>query len=259
MPLPSRVSTSRAYWNLRAEQVMDKVFEQDAFDAGERHLVPVDVAVEEPTPTPAEMATPAASTKAQDSTLWLLPMLTGIAVASVVSCGWLIGNWQISQSQLEQERNLLIVERLRQNITPTAVPAPAPAQPQQPSHVQQPSQTQQPQLSDLPPPTTQQPISLAPLTLPIRQTPLSTQQPQSPSISPTPDAGLPQELPLLTGVVQGPGGNSSAIFQVGQSSLSAGIGESIGNSGWTLDAINDTGAVIKRNGERRNLSVGGVF
>ena len=232
---------------------MDKVFEQDAFDAGERHLVPVDVAVEEPTPTPAEMATPAASTKAQDSTLWLLPMLTGIAVASVVSCGWLIGNWQISQSQLEQERNLLIVERLRQNITPAAVPAPAP-QPQQPS------------LSDLPPPTRDQPsaqqpdaISLAPLTLPIRQTPPSTQQPQSPSVAPSPDAGLAQELPVLTGVVQGPGGSSSAIFQVGQGSLSAGIGESIGNSGWTLDAINDTGAVIKRNGERRNLSVGGVF
>ena len=258
MPLPSRVSTSRAYWNLRAEQVMDKVFEQDAFDAGERHLVPVDVAVEEPTPTPAEMATPAASTKAQDSTLWLLPMLTGIAVASVVSCGWLIGNWQISQSQLEQERNLLIVERLRQTITPGAEPAPAP-QPQQPS------QAQQPLLSDLPPPTTQQPVSLAPLTLPIRQTPpstqqpLSTQQPQSPSVAPSPDGGLAQELPVLTGVVQGPGGTSSAIFQVGQGSLSAGIGESIGNSGWTLDAINDTGAVIKRNGERRNLSVGGVF
>ena len=238
---------------------MDKVFEQDAFDAGERHLVPVDVAVEEPTPTPAEMATPAASTKAQDSTLWLLPMLTGIAVASVVSCGWLIGNWQISQSQLEQERNLLIVERLRQTITPGAEPAPAP-QPQQPS------------LSDLPPPMRDQPsaqqpdaISLAPLTLPIRQTPPSTQQPfstlqpQSPSVAPSPDAGLAQELPVLTGVVQGPGGSSSAIFQVGQGSLSAGIGESIGNSGWTLDAINDTGAVIKRNGERRNLSVGGVF
>ena len=243
---------------------MDKVFEQDAFDAGERHLMAVDVAVEEPTPIQTTKPKPAESEKPQDSNLWLLPMLTGIAVASVVSCGWLIGNWQISQSQLEQERNLLLVERLRQNITQAKEPMASAEQPQQAT------------LSDLPPPTrdqssaqqpsTQQPsaqqpdaISLAPLTLPIRQSPLPTQQPDfAPSLT-TPGPGRIDDEPQLTGVVQGPGGSSSAIFQVGQGSLSAGIGEPIGNSGWTLDAINDTGAVIRRNGERRNLSVGGVF
>ena len=238
---------------------MDKVFEQDAFDAGERHLMAVDVAVEEPTPFQETKPTPAEPAKHQDSNLWLLPMLTGIAVASVVSCGWLIGNWQISQSQLEQERNLLLVERLRQNITQAREPMATAGQPRQAT------------LSDLPPPTTEQPtaqqptaqqpdpISLAPLTLPIRQSPLPTQQPDfAPSLT-TPGPGRIDDEPQLTGVVQGPGGSSSAIFQVGQGSLSAGIGEPIGNSGWTLDAINDTGAVIRRNGERRNLSVGGVF
>ena len=253
---------------------MDKVFEQDAFDAGERHLMAVDVAVEDPTPIQTTKPKPAESEKPQESNLWLLPMLTGIAVASVVSCGWLIGNWQISQSQLEQERNLLLVERLRQNITQAKEPMATAGQPRQAT------------LSDLPPPTTEQPlaqqpsaqqpsaqqpsaqqptaqqpdaISLAPLTLPIRQSPLPSQQPDfAPSIT-TPEPGRIDDEPQLTGVVQGPGGSSSAIFQVGQGSLSAGIGEPIGNSGWTLDAINDTGAVIRRNGERRNLSVGGVF
>lgn len=66
-------------------------------------------------------------------------------------------------------------------------------------------------------------------------------------------------MPQLTGVVQGPGGTSSAIFQLSQSSLSVGLGDGIGNSGWTLESISETGAVIHRNGERRNLSVGGVF
>lgn len=243
---------------------MDKVFEQDAFDAGERHLMAVDVAVEEPTTIQDAQPNPASSAKPQESNLWLLPMLTGIAVASVVSCGWLIGNWQISQSQLEQERNLLLVERLRQTIAPSKEP------------VATREQVQQPQFSDLPPPTaqptstqqlpsqqpaSQQPetISLAPLTLPIRQTPLSTQQPDQASVTMAPNAGLFDDEPQLTGVVQGPGGSSSAIFQIGQGSLSAGIGEHIGNSGWTLEAISDTGAVISRNGERRNLSVGGVF
>ena len=243
---------------------MDKVFDQDAFDAGERHLMAVDIAVEDPKPIQETKPEPAESTKPQESNLWLLPMLTGIAVASVVSCGWLIGNWQISQSQLEQERNLLLVERLRQNITQAREPMATAGQPRQAT------------LSDLPPPTTEQPtaqqptaqqptaqqpdpISLAPLTLPIRQSPLPTQQPDfAPSLT-TPDPGRIDDEPQLTGVVQGPGGSSSAIFQVGQGSFSAGIGEPIGNSGWTLDSINDTGAVIRRNGERRNLSVGGVF
>ena len=243
---------------------MDKVFDQDAFDAGERHLMAVDIAVEDPKPIQETKPEPAESTKPQESNLWLLPMLTGIAVASVVSCGWLIGNWQISQSQLEQERNLLLVERLRQNITQAKEPMATAGRPRQAT------------LSDLPPPTTEQPsaqqptarqptaqqpdpVSLAPLTLPIRQSPLPSQESDfGPAIT-TPVPGRIDNEPQLTGVVQGPGGSSSAIFQVGPGSLSAGIGEPIGNSGWTLDAINDTGAVIRRNGERRNLSVGGVF
>ena len=248
---------------------MDKVFEQDAFDAGDRHLMAVDVAVEEPMPVPDAKSNPTEGPKPQESNLWLLPMLTGIAVASVVSCGWLIGNWQISQSQLEQERNLLLVERLRQNITSSKEPVATPAQPEQAQLSDRPPLTAQPPSSQqLPsqqpssqPPSSQQPdtISLAPLTLPIRQAPLTTQQPDPGSLATAPDAGLFDVEPQLTGVVQGPGGSSSAIFQVGQGSLSAGIGERIGNSGWTLEAISDTGAVIHRNGVRRNLSVGGVF
>ena len=66
-------------------------------------------------------------------------------------------------------------------------------------------------------------------------------------------------MPQLTGVVQGPGGNSSAIFQMDTTSLSAGIGESIGNSGWRLDAISSSGAVISQQGQQRTLSVGGLF
>ena len=243
---------------------MDKVFEQDAFDAEERHLMPVDVAVEEPTTIQDAQPNPASSAKPQESNLWLLPMLTGIAVASVVSCGWLIGNWQISQSQLEQERNLLLVERLRQNITASKEPVAAAVPSQQALLSDRPPATAQPPSSQQLPsqqPAAQQPdaISLAPLTLPIRQAPLSPQQADQAPVTSAPDAGLFDKQPQLTGVVQGPGGTSSAIFQVGQGSLSAGIGEGIGNSGWTLEAISDTGAVIQRNGERRSLSVGGVF
>jgi hypothetical protein len=59
--------------------------------------------------------------------------------------------------------------------------------------------------------------------------------------------------------VQGPGATSSAIFQLGQGSVSAGIGDSIGSSGWVLDNVTDSGAVISRNGHSQTLSVGGLF
>ena len=95
--------------------------------------------------------------------------------------------------------------------------------------------------------------SLEPLTLPI-QPPLAADPETSDP------ASEPMELmPRLTGVVQGPDGNSSAIFGLGQSSVSAGIGDAIGSSGWVLTAVTDSGAVITRNGQSQTLSVGGLF
>ena len=66
-------------------------------------------------------------------------------------------------------------------------------------------------------------------------------------------------IPQLTGVVKGPGGSSSTIFHLGQGSVSAGIGEAIGSSGWVLTDLTDSGAVISRNGQRQPLSVGELF
>ena len=95
--------------------------------------------------------------------------------------------------------------------------------------------------------------SLEPLPLPIRQLP----HPEA-SIAAAP-APVTTPLPDLTGVVQGPAGSSSAIFQIGSHSMSAGIGDAIGSSGWTLESVSETGAVISQNGQKRNLTVGGVF
>ena len=76
------------------------------------------------------------------------------------------------------------------------------------------------------------------------------------------DAGGHRSLPQLKNggtAATGPGGSSSAIFQLGQGSVSSGIGEAIGSSGWVLSEVTDSGAVISRNGQRQTLSVGGLF
>ena len=235
--LAVRLPTSRSYWNLRAEQVMDKVFDQEALNSARpNHLVPVDVDVDvhdppAPVPPPAQ---PNLTPSTTSTTPWLLLTVSGLAVAGAVNSGWLMSSLLQSRSQLDQERNLLMLERLQ-----TQASAPEPQVTQAPPTAEVAASTPDPQLSPRPSITRRLALSpVAPQPLPV------------PALTP---------MPQLTGVVQGPGGNSSAIFQLDTTSLSAGIGESIGNSGWRLDAITSSGAVISQRGQQRTLSVGGLF
>ncbi|MAV10079.1 MAG: hypothetical protein CMN96_01335 [Synechococcus sp. MED850] len=175
--MSARVPTSRAYWNLRAEQVMDKVFEQSASDPGDRQLVPVHVAVhepEQPSAVNAPAALPTNNSTGEPSNSWLIPLLAGVAAAAVVSCGWLIGHWQHSRAQLEQERITLLKERLRER-------------PMAPQTSIQPTTPVTPTAAA---PVPEQVTSLKPLTLPIRtipQLPVSEAAPPAPATPATPD------------------------------------------------------------------------
>ena len=213
--MPARVPTSRAYWNLRAEQVMDNVFDRETVTApSQPHLVPVDVDVHEPTTKPTE------SSERRSPSTWLLPLISGIAVAGVICSAWLVSSLQRSRLELERKQNAALIEQLREQVAAQESRAEETATPEEASLAIQ---------------------SLEPLTVPIQQ-PLT--------VEPTPQ---------LTGVVKGPGGSSSAIFQLGQGSVSASINEAIGSSGWVLSEVTDSGAVISRNGQRQTLSVGGLF
>ena len=215
--MSARVPTSRAYWNLRAEQVMDNVFDRETVTApSQPHLVPVDVDVDvhEPTTKPSEPS------ERRSPSTWLLPLISGIAVAGVICSAWLVSSLQRSRLELERKQNGALIEQLREQVAARESRAEETATPEDASLAIQ---------------------SLEPLTVPIQQ-PLT--------VEPTPQ---------LTGVVKGPFGSSSAIFQLGQGSVSAGINEAIGSSGWVLSEVTDSGAVISRNGQRQTLSVGGLF
>ena len=233
--LAVRLPTSRAYWNLRAEQVMDKVFDQEALNSARpNHLVPVDVDVHDPPAPVPPPAQPNLTPSTTSTTPWLLLTVSGLAVAGAVNSGWLISSLLQSRNQLDQERNLQMLERLQSQAS-----APEPQVTQAPPAAEVAASDPDPQLSPRPSITPRLALSpVAPQPLPV------------PALTP---------MPQLTGVVQGPGGNSSAIFQLDTTSLSAGIGESIGNSGWRLDAITSSGAVISQQGQQRTLSVGGLF
>ena len=221
---------------------MDRVFDNPSGSARQsspsnRHLVPVEVAVHEPIqpstpPIGAQVAPQASSQVAAQVSRWQIPLLTGIAVAGLMSSGWLLFDLQRSARTLERERNMALVERLR--ATAKAIP-PAP----EPATVDR----------------------LEPLTLPIQSLPMPPVAIAPSGITATEGApiGLPLPLPVLTGVMQSPGGRSSAIFQLNNASVSAAIGESLGSSGWTLESVGESSAVIRNNGQVRTLSVGGVF
>ncbi len=220
---------------------MDRVFDQQTPD-----VMPVDVAIQDcPILTPPKTPDTAAATTAAQAKPWLVPALSGLAVAGVLSSLWLANHWTIARSQLNLERDLLLIERLRDRGTKADDTAPKATSSSAISAQDEPGALAPP------PPETESEwgTALEPLTVPVQ--PVLQGSPAPPAID--------EVLPLSTGMVQGPGGTSSAIFQVNNASISSGIGDAIGNSGWTLSSVSEAGAVIQRNGISRTLSVGGLF
>lgn len=234
--MPSRLSRSRAFWNLRAEQVMDQVFSQ-----GERSLQAL----------PSVLGSGAAHNDNTQRTIQRdprsqRPWLIASSVVALLGLGtslWLAHNWQRSLQALNRERDLQMIERLRRmpvaTATTTARTEPKPTK-GAPTNAEA---------------TAESTPALEPLTLPLAgpvplaDTSLSNEEAL---------AAIPAE-PLLVGVVHAGGGQGSAIFQLDQLSLSASPGEAIGNSGWRLKTVQANGAVIEREGVQRTLSVGGAF
>ena len=180
--------------------------------------MPVDVDVHEPTTKPTEPS------ERRSPSTWLLPLISGIAVAGVICSAWLVSSLQRSRLELKRQQNAALIEQLREQMAAQKSRSEEMATPEDFSLAIQ---------------------SLEPLTVPIQQ-PLTVKPLGSDQVL-APMAPIPQ----LTGVVKDPGGSSTAIFQLGQGSVSSGIGEAIGSSGWVLSEVTDSGAVISRNGQRK--------
>ena len=272
------IPTSRAYWALKAEQMLNRVFHAEA---------PIDVELVDPRPQhqaqglaegqgqwqsrlPAPAVDPEPMKRRRSAHALaallqrrpeLLPIsVAGMGLAVTLTMAGLAAHWDQQQQALRQERNLLLLERLRAlgPGTPSAV------NPAEPAH--DPSAA----VNGLPPPPpsepwmeelAQLPASGAPaagvLSVPVspRITAAAPSTAPSAAQGASPWAGLPQ----LVGVVQIPGRPGSAIFQIGGTSTSAGAGESIGGSGWLLRSASGDSAVIERGGEQRRLSVSSGF
>ena len=201
---------------------MDRVFQggQPARDPG---IDPIDVRVQE---SPQQLKPLPRSPKP-----WSLALGATLLVGLGSSVG-LWGAWQSAQRDLRQERNLRLVEGIR-NLTDHA-------------------SSDKPDSATPPVPPDEAWIEqLPPLSVPLHGT--LPAQATAPIAAPAQPEG--PELPVLLGVVQIPGKPGSAIFQIGNSSTNALVGESIGSSGWRLVSAQSDAALIERGGQRRRVNI----
>ena len=304
------IPTSRAYWELKAEQVLNRVFEPEkpieveiwdtpaAFsDAGsipvELHDLPPAPA-KQPTSKPKQASAKRQPPRASSALQQLADqvgrqpslLLAGASVTVMVVAGMALavfGLWNQSQQAIRQERNMLLIERLR-----TMGPGTTPAQANEPAQAA--SAVGAGGDGELPPPPPGEPWMEELATLPASSAPaadvlkvpinsrLTSPAPAATGSASTPggsassgagssgagnsgggNSGGGGNAPQLVGVVQVPGQSGSAIFQLGGSSTSAAVGESIGSSGWRLRSASGDTAVIEKGGEQRRISISSGF
>ena len=301
---PARsIPTSREYWELKAEQVLNRVFEPEKpieveicdtplVFSGEAPIQPNDrLAVglnglaAKPEQVPAAglganaIPSPRQGTsRLERSHAWIDQLgqqptlvLAGASVAVTILAGLamtLVTSWNQSQLAIREERNMLMIERLR--AMGPASPAAA-AKPTQ-SGVAENVAAQEGELQPPPPgeawmeELASLPASSAP-TAEVLKVPINNR-----ITSPAPAAtgssingeiasrGTSSDnMPQLVGIVQVPGQSGSAIFQIGDSSTSAAVGEGIGSSGWRLRLASGNSALIERGGEQRRLHISSGF
>jgi hypothetical protein len=290
-----RLPISRAYWELKAEQMMNRVFDPDQT---------IDLQVDPEVPPsphrpPAGGSTPwtgrgqrslAAQATANDPpqeavppplhprpsghppTPWLWLALAGMGMVSTIAALLFVQQWTQLQRSLSQERNLLMVERLR-SLGP-ANPEPMPTQVQLLTTPAAPSLEAIPRGQQLvapgaqvaesvaPPPPPEEPWMqqlselplAAPATAPLLKVPLS---PKLARAIPATSSASPGPIPQLVGLVAAPGKPGSAIFQIGATSTSVNVGETIGGTGWRLRSTDAESALVEREGVARRLAIVG--
>ena len=344
MSAPRAIPTSRAYWDLQAEKLMNRIFDPEepidlegseagnpaapadllepgapglpelpahptqAEPAHRRHRArrptaardaAASVSLLSPAGGPAESADPGSSPTAAPAgpqpdrrgaggpawtvphqPLLLLAVFAGAGLITAVSGVLALSQWNRFQESLQQERNLLLMERLRSfgpatqpatppapTLDPPAGGTPSSAAPAAGGPASAPANAAPPSATDaigLPPPPPGEPwieqlseLPQARPAPPLLRVPLNarlaTPAPPPPPVRRRTPSG---PLPLLVGVVAAPGKAGSAIFQMGGSTSTVGVGDSIGNSGWRLRSTDGDSVQVDHDGEVRRITIG---
>ncbi|MCW6035100.1 hypothetical protein K4A83_02280 [Spirulina subsalsa FACHB-351] len=149
---------------------------------------------------------------------------------------------------------------------PQASPSPSPSPQAAPSPPAPPAPSPRAAQSPAPSPS---PVAAAPETpaaragvsrseLPNVPEPEDVASPDAPQASPSPTQTALGNTHKLVGILES-GDRTAALFRIGSSTQRITIGETIGESGWTLVDANGQNAIIRRDGEVRSIFVGQSF
>ena len=195
---------------------MDRVFETLEPNSGRSQSPRAEPlsALPSASPRPPRLSTPVA----------LVIGLTLLSAVAGLFSMLLWRSWVQARQDLHQERQLLVLERLRQ-LGPLSAPNPTLTAPPPP------------------PPGWFEPV--APIRVPV------------PTARPAAQAPAPLPLPELLGVVQVPGRGGTAIFNTATGSITAAVGETIGSSGWQLQSVANDQVQVSHQGLVRSLNLSG--
>lgn len=270
---------ARIYWELKADQVINDVFQQAAANQAAQTSAYQDSAHQDSfeRAIEVEVLEPAALKAARPPAHWQaspgqLLVFAGIGMAGLLVAGIGLGLWSQSLQTLRQEQNLLLLERLRNfgpagsaqigdAAVPKAEPGPVAGQASSAELPPPPNEPWMQELASLP---GGQAAAVQPLPATVRANdqiskpaPAVTLLPPAAAIRPA--GGSIGSTPMLMGVVQAPGHGATAIFQIGGSSSTAAVGELIGGTNWRLRSASNDSVLIERGGEQRQLSLSGDF
>lgn len=280
------IPISRAYWELKAEQVLNRVFDPEKAINVEIYgtsSIPIAIQAPQSAPSPSSSRIPPEEERMssgipnvqgwiQRLSLQHPLLLAGASITMMLVAGMalvVLGVWNQSHQSIRQERNMLLIERLRtmgpaaSDAADEAAKTRTPKESRQNGELPPPPPISEPWMEEL----ASLPASSAPAAG-VLKVPFNSRI-TSPAPAATGSAsvdgagnwgsGSSGSTPQLVGVVQVPGQSGSAIFQIGNSSTSAALGESIGSSGWRLRSASGDSAVIEKGGEQRRLSISSGF
>lgn len=135
------------------------------------------------------------------------------------------------------------------NNTRSAAPAAKPTSPQAAAPAPQTTAPRAAASSAAKPPSQPSPSAPAPAAAPAPQT--------TASLPPAPEPPLGKYS--LVGLIVGSDGNSAALFNLNGVTQRVRAGEAVGDSGWTLYSAGNQSAIVRRNGEVREIYVGQKF
>ena len=250
-------SKSRLFWEIKAEQTLNKIFDQCQANsdlASSKPFTDVEIIDFRPNHKQQQVAEiqQGKSNAQPNSNLWIGVTASGLAMMLMIP--FLLTSRQ--QQALEQESNLRLLSLLRQPQATERSHGPSEFEGTHTSHPAPPSPPGEAWIQELATLPSSENTSAELLKVPFHGTlestiPIASTAKKGSDLS----SGNGAPIPKLVGLVQGVGTSGSAIFQWKENSTNVNVGEMIGASGWKLQAANDVGAVIVRSGVQRRLSV----